>query len=546
MNTLGLRSLTIQKRLILLIVLIMVVMMIPLGYIINQYQHDLMSAKQTKTRHLVESAHSLLSHFHQQQRDGKLSEQQAKDAASTAIEKLRYETQDYFWINDMYPKVVMHPIKPALNGKDVSKVKDANGQLLFVEFVNVAKKKGQGIVYYMWPKPGSENPVEKVSYIKLFKPWGWIVGTGVYVDDVDALVWQRIQLVLYTLVISLIVAVTLAMWISRSISGPCKQTLDALDEIASGDGDLTRHLDEHGKDELAQIAVAFNQFAQKIRSIVQDITPVGEGITSSAVELNEIAQDSSSRTGQQQQSVDTVASAMNELHASNQEVANAAQNAATAAQEASTKSSEGSGVIDKATTQIDSLSELLSQTETNTHKLAQDTEEVGTVLDVIRGIAEQTNLLALNAAIEAARAGEQGRGFAVVADEVRTLATRTQASTDEIEHIVSSLQGRAKEVTESMAKTQEQSAQTQEQAAFAKQALGAIEEQVTIILSLNEQIAEASSQQTLATDEISQNITHIADFSAQSTSRANQVAQASTDLMESGQQLQSALSMFKV
>ena len=188
MNTLGLRSLTIQKRLILLIVLIMVVMMIPLGYIINQYQHDLMSAKQTKTRHLVESAHSLLGHFHQLQRDGKLSEQQAKDAASTAIEKLRYETQDYFWINDMYPKVVMHPIKPALNGKDVSKVKDANGQLLFVEFVNVAKKKGQGIVYYMWPKPGSENPVEKVSYIKLFKPWGWIVGTGVYVDDVDALV----------------------------------------------------------------------------------------------------------------------------------------------------------------------------------------------------------------------------------------------------------------------------------------------------------------------------------------------------------------------
>ena len=546
MNTLGLRSLTIQKRLILLIVLIMVVMMIPLGYIINQYQHDLMNAKQTKTRHLVESAHSLLGHFHQQQRDGTLSEQQAKDAASTAIEKLRYETQDYFWINDMYPKVVMHPIKPALNGKDVSKVKDANGQLLFVEFVNVAKKKGQGIVYYMWPKPGSENPVEKVSYIKLFKPWGWIVGTGVYVDDVDALVWQRIQLVLYTLVVSLIIAVTLAMWISRSISGPCKQTLDALDEIASGDGDLTRHLDEHGKDELAQIAVAFNQFAQKIRSIVQDITPVGEGITSSAVELNEIAQDSSSRTGQQQQSVDTVASAMNELHASNQEVANAAQNAATAAQEASTKSAEGSGVIDKATTQIDSLSELLSQTETNTHKLAQDTEEVGTVLDVIRGIAEQTNLLALNAAIEAARAGEQGRGFAVVADEVRTLATRTQASTDEIEHIVSTLQGRAKEVTESMAQTQEQSAQTQEQAAFAKQALGAIEEQVSIILSLNEQIAEASSQQTLATDEISQNITHIADFSAQSTSRANQVAQASTDLMESGQQLQSALSMFKV
>lgn len=440
----------------------------------------------------------------------------------------------------------MHPIKPALNGKDLSNVKDPTGKKLFMEFVDVTRKSGEGFVSYMWPKPGSEVDVEKISFVKLFKPWGWIVGSGVYVDDVDAIVWERVKLVLFALALSLVVAIALAIWISRSISSPCQETLDALNEIASGDGDLTRKLPENGNDELSQIAIAFNKFTQKIRSIVQDMTPVGENITSSAVELNDVAQDSSSKANQQQQAVDTVASAMNELHASNQEVANAAQNAATAAQEASDKSSQGSSVIDKATHQIDSLSELLSQTETNTHKLAQDSEDVGTVLDVIRGIAEQTNLLALNAAIEAARAGEQGRGFAVVADEVRTLATRTQSSTDEIEQIVSSLQGRAKEVTESMAQTQVQSAQTQDQAAMAKDALGSIEEQVNIILSLNEQIAEASSQQTLATDEISQNLTNIADHSVQTTSQAESVAQASRDLMENGKQLQNNLRMFKV
>ncbi|MCL9783502.1 methyl-accepting chemotaxis protein [Vibrio sp. S4M6] len=546
MNSLALRSLTIQKRLILMIVVLMVILLIPLGYIINQYENDLMSAKQTKTRHLVETVYSLIDHYHQQALSGALTEQQAKEQAHKAVEKLRYEKNDYFWINDSKPVMIMHPIKPALNGKDLSNVKDPTGKKLFIEFVDVTKKHGAGFVNYMWPKPGSETDVEKVSYVKLFKPWGWIVGSGVYIDDVNQLVWDRVQLVLYTTVFSLLIAVVLAIWISRSISVPCKNTLDALNEIAKGDGDLTRRLPEEGKDELSHIAEAFNLFTLKIRTIVQDMRPAGEGIETSAVELNNVAQDSSSKANTQQQAVDTVASAMNELHASNQEVANAAQNAATAAQEASDKSSQGSSVIDKASTQIDSLSELLSQTETNTHKLAQDSEDVGTVLDVIRGIAEQTNLLALNAAIEAARAGEQGRGFAVVADEVRTLATRTQSSTDEIEQIVSNLQGRAKEVTESMAQTQIQSSQTQEHAAMAKEALGSIEEQVNIILSLNEQIAEASSQQTLATDEISQNLTNIADNSAETTSQAEQVAQASRSLMETGQQLQNSLRTFKV
>lgn len=546
MSLVYLRRISIRTRLYILSGIITIFLLVPFVTMVQDYQDDLMRAKQVQTRHLVENTHSLLNYFYQLQQEDVLSQEQAQQQAKKAISQLRYGEEDYFWINDTTPTMVMHPFKPQLDGKDLSAVKDPQGKSLFVEMANIAKTTGEGPVYYMWPKPGAETDIEKVSYVKLFKPWGWIVGSGVYVDDVNSLVWQRLENIFTVLTLVIIATLTLAYFIGLSITKPCIATLKAMEDISKGEGDLTKQLDSSGQDELSRIAHAFNQFTHKLRHIVVDITPVTDDVTHSALELNQVAKSASDKAVEQQHSVDNVASAMSQLNTSNQDIANAAKDAAMAAHKAGENSQHGHTIIHQVSSDMDSLSEQLVMTAENTQLLAKETQNISTVLEVINGVAEQTNLLALNAAIEAARAGDQGRGFAVVADEVRSLAIRTQNSTLEIEKIISGLQQRANQVSSAMERTQQQSEQTQQQALIAQQTLNDIAQQITQILQLNEHIAQASNQQSIATNEMSDSLTLIADHSTLAATQATQVATASEQLKLSGQQLMRNFSVFKV
>ena len=188
----------------------------------------LMEERKTSVRQSVETAHGMIDFYYQQSRSGVLNEEDAKQAALKAISGLRYSGQEYFWINDIQVKMLMHPIKPDLDGKDVAQIKDPDGKHLFVEFVNTVKANGAGFVFYMWPKPGQDKPVEKVSYVKGFSPWGWVIGSGVYVDTVNAAFWVRSGLALFgALVMSLIL-----FWVCRFISEQITRPINHAVEVA--------------------------------------------------------------------------------------------------------------------------------------------------------------------------------------------------------------------------------------------------------------------------------------------------------------------------
>ena len=346
--------------------------------------------------------------------------------------------------------------------------------------------------------------------------------------------------------VSLAIGVLLFGLISRGITRPLQRALRTMNDIASGQGDLTRRLEAEGKDEVAQLCIAFNRFADTIRDIVQQVQGSATQMGAAAEQLSAVTTQTSQGMRKQRSEIEQVASAMNQMAATVQDVARNATRAAEGAGEASTQARTGQQVVGGTIASIRDVSTEVEKAWEVISRLAADSEAIGTVLDVIRGIAEQTNLLALNAAIEAARAGEQGRGFAVVADEVRTLAQRTQKSTEEIQAMIERLQGGAVEAVEAMEHGRGKTAASVDQAAEAGKALEAITKAVVSINDMNTQIASAAEQQSAVAEEINRNVVNIGQVAEETSEGAQQTAASSEDLARLGAELQGLVGRFKV
>ncbi|NAW69731.1 HAMP domain-containing protein [Vibrio sp. V27_P1S3P104] len=358
----------------------------------------------------------------------------------------------------------------------------------------------------------------------------------------QGLLYQAMWGALAALVLGLLAAYLIAL----GITSPINRAAKAMADIAHGDGDLTLRLDDRAKDEVGELARQFNHFVNKVHDTVVQANRVSLSLNSAAEQLSQVTEQTGSIIQRQHSETEQVATAMNEMVATVQEVAKNAAEAAEATEAANKATFDGQSIVALVVGGINQLSNDIEQTGQVLQQLEQQSRDIDAVLEVIRSIAEQTNLLALNAAIEAARAGEQGRGFAVVADEVRALASRTQQSTEEIQTMIERLQQGSKQAVNVMQHSIDSSGHSVQQAEQAGTALHEITTTVETINAMNIQIASAASEQVSVSDEINRNIANINDAVAQTVNACEQSEHASQELKALAQQLSQHMSHFKV
>jgi methyl-accepting chemotaxis protein len=496
--------------------------------------------KQIELRHLGDLALGIVKEEHAAAQKGGVSDADAQKRAMARVAALRYGNNDYYWINDMHPKMVMHPIRAEMNGNDLSTYKDPNGKLLFVDFVETVKKNGSGFVPYEWPKPGFDKPQPKLSYVVGFAPWNWVIGTGVYIDDLKAQAWVSTQRSLIIAGAILLLMLAVSIFVARSITAPLQCMTVTMNELAGGKldvevpgigrgdeiGEMAKAVEVFKSNAVARQSLEVEQRAAETRAVAgrksdmnkmandfeAAVGQIVDAVSSASSQLEVSAGTLTATAERAQQLATTVSAASGEASTNVQSVASATEEMASSVTEISRQVQESARMANDAVDQARTTNDRVSE-------LSKAATRIGDVVELINTIAGQTNLLALNATIEAARAGEAGRGFAVVASEVKALAEQTAKATGEI----------GQQITGIQAATQE-----------SVNAIQAISGTIERLSEISSTIAAAVEEQGAATQEISRNVQQAAMGTQQVSSNIGDVQRGASETGSASSQVLAA------
>lgn len=473
------------------------------------------------------------------------------------VQNLTYEGKGYFFINTYDIYAIANGRKEPFKKKKVHFIKQPGVKHPLENMSEVAQA-GGGSVFYQSPKPGGDRDdvYPKMAYVQPIQGYDWYLGTGFYIDDIDDAVEARrmafedtIKNVYINTAVILAVMLLLSLFMVSFLMLRSLKPLDnmnsALLDISEGNGDLTKRLAIQTNDEIGRCAQSFNNFSEKIRKIIITVIDASKNITTSTDSLDSSSATSLERVSSQRSQAEQLATAISELLATAQEITKNCSDASSAVEDVSRETDKTFDALSNSVEQLKGLDNEIGVSTESIESLEKESESIGGILEVIQQIAEQTNLLALNAAIEAARAGEQGRGFAVVADEVRTLASRTQVSTEEIRDNIERLQNSAKATVSTMQGMRDSSVKTIEATEQSKARLSSVTETVSKILGLNTQVATASEEQAYVTEELNKSIHSMLESATDIESEVKSITSTSHQLKTNVTVLNDEIGHFK-